>query len=86
MTIANREQVARPSSGRARRRPRLFASGFSMSFGPKITCFLLALLPQFEGSPALQSLFMSLFFIASGTAANLLRTLFRAVDPPGRKA
>jgi threonine/homoserine/homoserine lactone efflux protein len=47
-------------------------------FNPRICEFLLALLPQFDGSPALQALTLSLLSIASGTAANLLTTTLGA--------
>lgn len=50
----------------------------SRFFNSKTTAFLLALIPQSESSPALQSLFMSLFLVASGTATHLLNSLICA--------
>jgi hypothetical protein len=43
---------------------------------PKINTLLWALLPQADGSPALQSLVMCLYFITSGVATNLLKILY----------
>jgi hypothetical protein len=42
---------------------------------PKTTALLWALLPQVDGSPALQSLVMCLYFVASGMATNQLKML-----------
>jgi hypothetical protein len=58
------------------------ADGLSGFFDPRVASFLLALVPQLEGSPALQSLFMSLFLVASGTASSLLNTMLRHEQPP----
>jgi hypothetical protein len=43
---------------------------------PNITALLDTLLPQVDGSPALQSLVMCSYFIASGMAINQLKMLF----------
>jgi threonine/homoserine/homoserine lactone efflux protein len=42
---------------------------------PKTVTFLLGILPQFDGSPGVQALLLSLLSIASGTALNLLKTM-----------
>jgi hypothetical protein len=52
-------------------------------FAPKTTSFIIAVLPQLEGSPALQSLLMGLLFIASGSAATFLQMMLPTV---GRQA
>jgi threonine/homoserine/homoserine lactone efflux protein len=57
------------------RRSHLVESALARLFNSKTTTFLLAIFPQFEGSPALQSLIMSLFLVASGTATHLLKAL-----------
>ena len=57
--------------------PARLVDGLSSLFDLKGASFLLALVPQLEGSPALQSLFMSLFLVASGTASSLLNSLLR---------
>jgi threonine/homoserine/homoserine lactone efflux protein len=46
----------------------------SRFFNPNIVTFLLAILPQFDGSPSLQVLLLSLLSIVSGTTVNLLKT------------
>jgi threonine/homoserine/homoserine lactone efflux protein len=56
----------------------LVEHALSRLFNSKTTTFLLAIFPQFEGSPALQSLIMSLFLVASGTATHLLKSLIYA--------
>ena len=43
---------------------------------PKITALLWAFLPQVDGSPALQSLVICLYFITSGTATDLVKRLY----------
>jgi hypothetical protein len=43
---------------------------------PNITALLDTLLPQVDGSPALQSLVMCSYFIASGMAINQVKMLF----------
>ena len=43
-------------------------------FNPNIVAFLLGILPQFDGSPRLQALLLSLLSIVSGTTVNLLKT------------
>jgi threonine/homoserine/homoserine lactone efflux protein len=50
----------------------------SMLFNPRIVAFLLGILPQFDGSPGLQALVLSLLSIASGTTLNLLKTMVGA--------
>lgn len=69
------EPLRRDSGWRAWR----LADGLPGFFDPKAASFLLALVPQLESSPALQCVFMSLFFVASGTASSLLNTMLRAV-------
>ena len=46
----------------------------SRFFNPNIVTFLLGILPQFDGSPSLQALLLSLLSIVSGTGVNLLKT------------
>jgi threonine/homoserine/homoserine lactone efflux protein len=46
----------------------------SMFYNPSIVTFLLGILPQFDGSPSLQALLLSLLSIVSGTGVNLLKT------------
>jgi hypothetical protein len=60
------------------RRFHLIEYALSRLFNSKTTTCLLAIFPQFEGSPALQSLIMSLILVASGTATHLLKTLIYA--------
>jgi hypothetical protein len=69
MAIGNAEYGVELSGYGVRRLPVWLTDGLSS--------LLLALVPQLEGSPALQSLFMSLFLIASGTASSLLNTMLR---------
>jgi hypothetical protein len=47
---------------------------------PNITALLDTLLPQVDGSPALQSLVMCSYFIASGMAIDQLQMLFAQVS------
>jgi hypothetical protein len=79
MAIGNCEYGAEPSRRDSGRRARWLADSLPGFFDPKAASFLLALVPQLEGSPALQSLFMSLFLVASGTASSLLNTMLRTV-------
>ena len=86
MAKGNREYGVELSGGGQLRLPMWLVDGLSRLFDPKGASFLLALVPQLEGSPALQSLFMSLFLVASGTASSLLNTMLRTVigrdEPP----
>ncbi len=61
MAIGNCEYGAEPPRRDSGRRARRLVDGLPRLFDPKAARFLLALVPQMEGSPALQSLFMSLF-------------------------
>ena len=79
MAIGNCEYGVEPSRRDSGRRAWWLIDGLPRLFDPKAASFLLALIPQLEGSPALQSLFMSLFFVASGTASSLLNTMLRTV-------
>jgi len=79
MAIGNCEYGAEPSRRDSGRRAWWWVDGLPGLFGPQAASFLLALVPQLEGSPALQSLFMSLFLVASGTASSLLNTMVRTV-------
>jgi threonine/homoserine/homoserine lactone efflux protein len=45
---------------------------------PNIVTFLLGILPQFDGSPGVQALLLSLLSIVSGTTLNLLKATVRA--------
>jgi threonine/homoserine/homoserine lactone efflux protein len=49
----------------------------SRLFNPNIVTFLLGILPQFDGSPGVQALLLSLLSIVSGTTANLLKATVR---------
>jgi hypothetical protein len=74
------EEIAltRPSGSHAKaasRRSALLKTAM-LKLYPKITALLWALLPQVDGSPALQSLVMCLYFIASGMATNQLKMLY----------
>jgi hypothetical protein len=46
----------------------------SRLFNPNIVTFLLGILPQFDGSPGVQALLLSLLSIVSGTTVNLVKT------------
>jgi hypothetical protein len=48
----------------------------NLKFYPKITGLLWALLPRVDGNPAIQSLVMCLYFIASGVATSQLKMLY----------
>jgi threonine/homoserine/homoserine lactone efflux protein len=50
----------------------------SRLFNPNIVAFLLGILPQFDGSPGVQALLLSLLSIVSGTTVNLLKAAVRA--------
>jgi threonine/homoserine/homoserine lactone efflux protein len=54
----------------------------SRLFNPKIVTFLLGILPQFDGSPGVQALLLSLLSIASGTTLNLLTWSVRSIKCP----
>jgi len=47
-------------------------ASLSRLFNPRIVSFLVSILPQFDGSPGVQALLLSLLYIASGTTLNLL--------------
>jgi len=79
MAMGNCEYGVEPSRRDSGRRAWRLVDGLPGLFDPKAASFLLALVPQLEGSPALQSLLMSLFLVASGTASSLLNTMLRAV-------
>ena len=79
MAIGNGEYGVEPSRHDSGRRAWWWVDGLPGFLDPKAASFLLALVPQLEGSPALQSLFMGLFLVASGTASSLLNTMLRAV-------
>jgi hypothetical protein len=79
MAIGNCEYGVEPSRRDSGWRAWRLVEGLPGLFDPKAASFLLALVPQLEGSPALQSLFMSLFLVASGTASSLLTTMLRTV-------
>jgi threonine/homoserine/homoserine lactone efflux protein len=49
---------------------------------PKTVTFLLGILPQFDGSPGVQALLLSLLSIASGTTLNLLTWSVRSIKCP----
>jgi hypothetical protein len=53
---------------------------------PKTTAVLQAVLPQFEGSPLVQSLILSLMLLTSGSALNLLRFSLSILIPGGFRA
>jgi hypothetical protein len=81
MAIGNCEYGVEPSRRDSGRRAWWWwVDGLPGFFDPKAASFLLALVPQLEGSPALQSLFMSLFLVASGTASCFLITMLRSVS------
>jgi hypothetical protein len=70
--------LTRPSGSHAKaasRRSALLKTAM-LKLYPKITALLWALLPQVDGSPALQSLVICLYFIASGTATHQLKMLY----------
>ena len=50
----------------------------SRLFNPNIVTLLLGILPQFDGSPGVQALLLSLLSIVSGTMVNLLKATVRA--------
>jgi hypothetical protein len=50
----------------------------SRLFNQNIVTLLLGILPLFDGSPGVQAVLLSLLSIASGTAANLLKTMVGA--------
>ena len=79
MAIGNCECGVEPSRRDSGRRAWWWVDGLPGFFDPKAASFLLALVPQLEGTPALQSLFMSLFLVASGTASSFLNTMLRAM-------
>jgi hypothetical protein len=79
MAIGNCEYGVEPSRRDSWRRAWRLVNGLPGLFDPKAASFLLALVPQMEGSPALQSLFMSLFLVASGTASSFLNTMLSAM-------
>lgn len=85
MAIGNCEYGVEPSTRDSGRCAWWLPEGLPGFFDPKAASFLLALVPQLEGSPALQSLFMGLFFVASGTASSLLNTMLRHEQPPERR-
>ena len=59
MAIGNCECGVEPSTRDSGRCAWWLADGLPGFFDPKAASFLLALVPQLEGSPVLQSLFMS---------------------------
>ena len=79
MAIGNGEYGVEPSRRDSGWRAWSLVDGLPGFFDPKAASFLLALVPQLEGTPALQSLFMSLFLVASGTASSFLNTMLRAM-------
>jgi hypothetical protein len=79
MAIGNCEYGVEPSRRDSGRRARWWVDGLPGFFGPQAASFLLALVPQLEGSPAIQSVLMSLFLVASGTASSFLNTMLRAM-------
>jgi len=79
MGIGNCEYGVEPSRRDSGRWAWWLVDGPPGFFDAKAASFLLALVPQLEGSPALQSLFMSLFLVASGTASSLLNKMLRAL-------
>jgi hypothetical protein len=68
----------RPSSNWLRRAAALVS--------PKTTAVLQAALPQFEGSPLVQSLILSLMLLTSGSALNLLRFSLANMSPRSFRA
>jgi hypothetical protein len=70
--------LTRPSGSHAKaasRRSALLKTAM-LKLYPKITALLWGLLSQVDGSPALQSLVMCLYFIVSGMATNQLKMLY----------
>jgi threonine/homoserine/homoserine lactone efflux protein len=70
-TVNDTQKMATPMNG-----------SLSRLFNPKIVTFLLGILPQFDGSPGVQALLLSLFYIASGTALEVLTWSVRPIKCP----
>jgi hypothetical protein len=60
-----------------RRRVSIFARAVSKLVNLDIATSLLALVPQFEGSPSVQALILMGFWMASGVGVGLLRSNLR---------
>jgi hypothetical protein len=74
--------LARPSGNHSMgvlRRSTLLKTAMSKLY-PRIAALLWALLQQVDGSPALQSLVLCLYFIASGMATNQVKMFYARVS------
>jgi hypothetical protein len=78
MMSAKRECAMQPSSGSTTEQLPFCGGRLHRVFDTKTTHFLVSVLPQFEGSPALQSLIMGFLFLTTGTATILLKTMLGA--------
>jgi hypothetical protein len=78
MMSAKRACAMQPSSGSTTEQLPFCGGRLHRVFDTKTTHFLVSVLPQFEGSPALQSLIMGFLFLTTGTATILLKTMLGA--------
>jgi hypothetical protein len=78
MMSGKRACAMQPPSGSTTEQLPFCGSRLSRVFDTKTTHFLVNVLPQFEGSPALQSLIMGFLFLTTGTATILLKTMLGA--------
>jgi threonine/homoserine/homoserine lactone efflux protein len=69
-TVNDTQKIATPMNGSLSR------------LNPKIVAFLLGILPQFDGSPGVQAVLLSLFYIASGATLNVLAWSVRSIKCP----
>jgi hypothetical protein len=78
MMTGKRACAVQPPTGPPTEQSPFFGGRLSSVFDTKTTSFLVNVLPQFDGNPALQSLIMGFLFLTTGTAAILFKTMLSA--------